>query len=179
MTQPFSKKFPPALQNTPLVSDDKRVSREWLDQFTKFSLAQAVKLTNTQRLTTSAGSFSDGSIILESDTSLFYVAFGGAWMYLSGTQLVASANLPGLTNNDVGLRVYVTDFAHGLFWDGAQWNWSPEDAGSGYIVPFVSAPNPTIGWQVCDGSSNVARLNGDGTVTFENVPNTAGSYFRQ
>jgi acyl carrier protein len=52
-----------------------------------------------------------------------------------------------------------------LQWTGAGWQWGPGDDGSDYIVAFVSGPDPPTGWQACDGSTAIGRLNSDGTVT--------------
>jgi hypothetical protein len=38
---------------------------------------------------------------------------------------------------------------------------------------------PGAGWQLCDGSTNIPNLNGDGTLSFADVPTTPGSYYRQ
>lgn len=181
MAQLLNKKFPPLLQTTPLTDESRRVSRPWLDQFTKFSQAQFLAVTNAQRLAPNAKVPEDGSLAFETDTGIFYVASGGVWQYLSGTRFILANNILtlGLLTSDSGYQIYVADLAHGLLWNGAAWQWAPGDAGSGFIVPFVSAPNPGTGWQVCDGTANVTRLNGDGTLTFETVPVTPGSYYRQ
>jgi hypothetical protein len=82
--------------------------------------------------------------------------------------------------SDAGLLLFVTDYNHLLQWNGTGWQWGPGENGSGYIVAFVNPPNQAVGWVLCDGSTGVASLLGDGTLDFSTtLPNTPGSYFRQ
>lgn len=181
MAQLLNKKFPPLLQTTPLTDESRRVSRPWLDQFTKFSQAQFLAVTNAQRLAPNAKVPEDGSLAFETDTGIFYVASGGVWQYLSGTRFVLANNVLtlGLLASDSGYELYVADLAHYLIWNGTGFQWGSGE-NSGFIEQFVTAPNPATGWQVCDGTANVTRLNGDGTITFETVPATgAPNYYRQ
>lgn len=181
MTTLLNKKFPPLLQTTPLVADKGIISRQWLDQFTKFSTATFVAITNAQRLAPTLKIPPDGSFALETDTGVLYIVSQGKWQYVSGTRFVLSKDILtlGLVSTDSGYQIYVADLAHGLLWTGTAWQWAPGDAGSGFILPFVSGPSPIVGWQLCDGTANVQRLNGDGSITFETVPNMPGSYYRQ
>lgn len=95
---------------------------------------------------------------------------------ISGSTIINStqANLTvlagTLTPANTGQLVYVTDYNHMLRWDGTSFQWGPGENGSGYISAFMNDPSPTTGWQLCDGSATT-KLNSDGTVSAEVVPN--------
>jgi hypothetical protein len=145
----------------------------------KASIPAFISGAHSVRLTSAATSYPAGSIFYESDRKVFYIALGGVWIYLSGVMSGSQPALPtDLGANDYGFLFYVTDFVHGLMWNGTGWVWAPGEAGSGFIVAFISAP-AGFGWQACDGSVNVETLGPDGILTFATVPNTPGSYYRQ
>lgn len=141
--------------------------------------------TQKKRLTVEAAKFADGTTWKESDTGITYASVGTDWKYHSGYQSVTSDALPtGLGASDAGLLVEVTDFNHLLRWVGNGWDWYPGSDVSGYIVLFLIAPSG-VGWQACDGTTEVAWLHSDGTLTFPDMPviapiaGTAGFFFRQ
>jgi len=68
--------------------------------------------------------------------------------------------------------VYVTDYYHLLFWDGATFNFCG-DPSNIYIVADVSPGN---GWHACDGSI-VNYLNANGTLTAKTLPNITTEVF--
>lgn len=117
-----------------------------------------------------------GTLYWETDRLLLYIvsnALGyNQWVYISGIMPATQATLPAdLGAGDLGTLVLVTDYAHTLRWSGVAFQWSGSDI-SGYIAMWPSAPSPTTGWQLCDGST-VNRLNADGTLTSVTVPNYA------
>ena len=145
-----------------------------------------IEVTHSQRGLTSAASYNEGSLLLESDRELLYIAVSGQWFYALGILSMLQQDLPNLATtlgaNDKGLRVNVTDFAHELNWTGTGWMFAPADSGSGYYVPFLATPG--TGWYPMDGTgslglANVPSLNGDGTLSFSTLPSTPGSFFRQ
>jgi hypothetical protein len=139
-----------------------------------------VEGTHAQRLATPAGNYDQGTLFFETERQLLYIAIAGQWFYFAGILYTTQDSLPtDLLPSDLNLRVYVTDFAHELNWSGTQWQWAPADPGSGFVLPFLNPPLPGVGWQVCDGTTNVSNLNGDGSLSFADVPTTAGSYYRQ
>lgn len=126
------------------------------------------------------GFLPDGSIFVETDRgNVRYQVRAGAWVYLSGfyarTQSQLSALAATLGTADAGLLVEVTDYRHVLKWSGSAWGWGPGDTGSGMIQPFSIDPNPTTGWQLCDGTANVPYLKSDGTTATFSTPNLAAS----
>lgn len=136
--------------------------------------------TKKKRLTIKASLFADGTQWKETDTGVTYASVGKNWSYSHGIFVTTSDLLPAdLGLNDVGFLVSVTDFNHSLRWNGTNWEFAPGDHGSGYIVAFVNPP-VQAGWLLCDGSTGVATLQGDGTIDFSvTLPNTPGSYYRQ
>jgi len=143
---------------------------------------QVVKSTHAARKNILASSYVDGSLYIETDRQVAYVALSGIWIYLAGFFQSLQANLPDATDlgaSDAGLLCWVTDFNHVLRWTGTGWQWAPGELGSDFIVAFVTGPDPQTGWQACDGTSGVARLNSDGSLSAVDVPNTAGSWYRQ
>ena len=104
-------------------------------------------------------------------TDGWWLTFDGIIKWLKGTQgavrMVASpqAGLPALagtlTVNDTGLRVEVTDYAHILRWNGAGWEWAPEDDHrAGEIAYFDVAPGS--GWKAIDGKGDDGSAIGAG-----------------
>ena len=104
------------------------------------------------------------------------VAYANAWVYLSGvyprTQAQLAALFATLTNNDIGMRVYVSDFVHTLWHTvGGTTDWAPEDdhrAGEGPVFREID-PSPTTGWKLYDGSA-VTYLKADGTLGSVTLP---------
>lgn len=82
----------------------------------------------------------------------------------------AQALTPGLA--DAGLVVFVTTFAHLVFWDGAAWQFLGADQ-PGQFGEWAAAPS--IGWALCDGSATTFLTVGAtlGTSAFT-TPNRAG-----
>ena len=176
--------FPQNLLRSPIADENGLVTWIWTKFFQSlpFNLKtqQLIRGTHAVRLQIFASQYADGSEFLETDRGIWYSAVGNAWKYKAGIMLTSQPGLPiDLGTNDIGFLAYVQEYAHLLMWSGAQWVWGPGDAGSDYIVPFVSGPNPATGWQACDASAGVSKLNGDGTVVQVTVPNTPGSWYRQ
>ena len=104
------------------------------------------------------------------------VAYANAWVYLSGVyprmQAQLAALFAALTNNDIGMRVYVSDYVHTLWHTvGGTSDWAPEDdhrAGEGPVFREVD-PAPTTGWKLYDGST-VTYLKADGTTGSVTLP---------
>lgn len=141
---------------------------------------QLVRGTHAVRLQILPSQYADGSEFYETDRGVWYSAIGNAWTYKAGTMRNSRFALPNdLGPNDAGFLFYMQEFAHSLMWAGTGWVWGPGDPGSDYIVPFVSGPNPVTGWQACDGSAGVLKLNGNGGIVQVTVPNTPGSWYRQ
>lgn len=121
---------------------------------------------------------STGTIFEETDRTVFYISNGANWIYVAGVFSTVLAGLPqDLTSTDAGFLVNVTDYNHLLQWNGSMWIWGPGEAGGGFTVPFVNAPNPTMGWHRADGS-NVNVLQPNGGISVVASPNTAGSWIR-
>lgn len=147
---------------------------------TPAKIPQLLLQTHAQRLATSAGKYPGGSLVFETDRSVYYLAQSNSWVYAFGIMQVVQLTLPGdLGAADTGFLALVADFMHLLQWTGQNWAWGPAEDGSGYISPFVNPPNPGTGWHACDGSANVPTLNPDGSTTPVNIPNTPGSFYRQ
>lgn len=110
-----------------------------------------------------------------SDTILYqYSAANTAWAYIAGTVQRTQANLATLAGllgaADTGLLVDVTDFAHILVWTGTAWTYADPTDPAGRVEMFLVDPNPTIGWQLMDGTANVKYLKADGTTGTITVP---------
>lgn len=116
-----------------------------------------------------------GTLFWETDRKVTYIAASvagvNAWVYQSGQMIDVQANIPNdLGANDKGFQISVTDFAHGLQWGGAGWNWAPGDPGSGMMVLFEVDPSPTTGWHLYDGTAGVTYLKSDGTTGTVTLP---------
>jgi hypothetical protein len=171
------------LSRTPFLAGAE-VSWQWLQFFNKIALSSAVPVlqtgTHASRLASAPSTLASGSLFVETDRGVAYVAVSGQWFYFAGVSPTNQQNLPtDLGANDVNFLAYVQDYAHLLIWTGMGWTWAPAENGSGYIVAFISTPMPSTGWQACNGSSNVPTLDFDGTLSFVTVPNTPGSFYRQ
>lgn len=126
-----------------------------------------------------------GLFYFQTDTGLTYVSrliiVGAAlvptWVYFSGQLRNTQATLPvGLTINDVGMLVFVTDFNHTLRWASTlTWQWAPGENGSGFIDAFLVDPSPVTGWALCDGSAGVSYLRSNGTLGTVTLPNLTGT----
>jgi hypothetical protein len=143
-----------------------------------FAARDILLRTHSGRESVKATDNSAGSIYYESDRQSYYIAVNGVWTYLGGLYSAFQAALPtDLGTADANFLMNVTDFGHLLRWTGTGWVWGPGDAGSGYMVQFVTAPDIT-GWQACDGSANVLTLQSDGIIEGVTVPNNPGFYYR-
>lgn len=88
-------------------------------------------------------------------------------------------SIMGLTANDAGKIVWVTDYNHLLRWSGSAWAFAPGDIGSNYYVDgFAAAPN-SVGWHLADGTVNVPYLKSDGTLGNQTLSSTANRWFRR
>jgi hypothetical protein len=131
------------------------------------------------RLSANAAGYASGSLFYESDRKLYYISSGKSWLYFNGIYAVEQTGIPtGLSVSDAGMLVEVTDYAHLLMWDGAQFTWGDSDPINDYYIQFVSGPNPATGWHQCDGST-ILKLNPDGTLSLVTIPNSAGFWYRQ
>lgn len=85
---------------------------------------------------------------------------------VNGTVQKTQAELLGFSTtlgiNNANLLVEVTDYRHILRWTGTGWEWGPEDPGVHPILFLPVDPNPTTGYQLCDGTT-VDYLKSDGT----------------
>ena len=172
--------FPPGLGQTPVSDQAGKVTRSWLAWFQKLPRVGGLTLTQAQKLTVSAANYDDGTVLYVSNRGVFYVAIGAAWRYLAGIFEAPIALIPNdLGANDVGFLFSAEEFNHLQIWTGTEWTWAPGEAGSDYIVAFLTGPDPATGWQPCDGSVDVPKLNADGSQDFVTVPTIAGSYYRQ
>lgn len=185
-TAPIQTPTPVPVRTLPLMQggDGKLLNQfnyPWLKWFqTQAAPPILVTAASSARASAVASTYPAGSLYYETDLGLYYIQNAGQWTYFSGILKVAQANIPqSLGTNDAGLLLYVTDFAHLLQWTGSGWQWGPGDSGSDYIVAFVNGPSPITGWQACDGSANIPRLQSDGSLGFSTVPNIAGSFYRQ
>lgn len=181
-SQPANR-LPQNLFSTPLVNGQGIITAQvWLKFFQGLfnSIESFLTGTHAQRLNTPPSNYALGSLYIETDRGLAYVATTAGWAYFTGTLPTLQANLPtDLGGNDVNLLAFVQDYSHLLIWTGTGWTWAPSEEGSDLIVQFLSGPSPATGWQACDGSINVPRLNFDGSLSFVIVPTTPGSWYRQ
>jgi hypothetical protein len=133
-------------------------------------------------------SYTAGQQFLETDTGLTYVnrqigsGPGLAWYYLAGTVSVAyssplashAAFVRGLTSQDAGLLVNVTDFAHVLQWTGTSWQRGPGDSEHSDTFHSFAAVPADAGWHECDGAT-VDYLKYDGTTGSRTLPDSKGT----
>lgn len=161
---------------TPMVGPNSLVTYAWQRFFSQ--QGTFFSGTHSGRASVKATDNSAGSIYYETDRQSYYIAVNGVWTYLGGLYNAFQSALPAdLGTADTNFLMNVTDFGHLLRWTGTGWVWGPGDAGSGYMVEFVSAPDIT-GWQACDGSANVLTLQSDGIIEGVTVPNNPGFYYR-
>jgi hypothetical protein len=179
-----------AIVRSPLVDDQKLVTREWflyLDSLDKKALVTYG--TRSSRTANRPADF-ESSLWVETDTGLIYQSRGVvtvsgktvSWTYAGGAyqrtqaQLaaLAAAIAAALTTNDVGLLVEVTDFRHILRWTGTAWSWGPGEDGRHDIAACPVDPDPTTGWALCDGSATT-YLKSDGTTGNYTTPDLIGA----
>jgi hypothetical protein len=100
------------------------------------------------------------------------------WTYVAGTYKTTQSGISAFTANltaaDSNLLIDVTDYAHVLRWTGTALTYNDPADMPGRVESFLVDPNPTTGWQLCDGSAGVSKLNADGTLTGVTVPNIVG-----
>jgi hypothetical protein len=141
-----------------------RKAYDYIAQVASFSGLNAVVIQDTHinRINLfPAGQFPPGSLYIETDRALTYidrvVDSARAWVYLEGTYSVTQsqiAGVTGLTANDNGLRLSVTDYAHLLMWTNPAWGWAPEDDHrAGEITHFDVAPTGS-GWKLINGNGD-------------------------
>lgn len=167
---------------TEMVDEGRIITRPWakifLDIFAT-AIPSFLAGSNAAKAQVSAANYADGSIFYELDRRVAYIAIAGRWVYLTGCATTDSGHLPvGLGADDFGLLVNVSDYSHQLIWVGNSWTWAPGELGGDFIMPFLTGPDPSAGWQPCDGSLGVLKMNFDGTLSFVDVPNTPGSWYR-
>lgn len=85
--------------------------------------------------------------------------------------ICTQATFPLLNAGNKGSFIYVTDYAHWIYWDGTTPVFA--DGGSDYYTVANAAPS-AIGWHAVDGSV-VNYLNADGTLTSKTLVNVAGT----
>lgn len=95
----------------------------------------------------------------------------------TAAQSVTQSSLPKLTQAEAGYLYFVSDFNHTLQWNGSGWGWAPGEEGNGFAVLYPLAAPTTIGWHLCDGTTQ-NQLNADGTVSAVLLPTIANTYFR-
>lgn len=136
--------------------------------------------THAARLLIVPASLPAGSTFIETDRNnlVYQVQGAGSWVYVSGTysrtQSQVAALVATLTAADVGMRIYVSDYAHTLWCTAAATvGWAPEDdKRAGEITYFDVAPTG-VGWKLIDGLGDnggaigagnpIAVLKSDGT----------------
>ncbi len=80
------------------------------------------------------------------------------------------ATFPTLSALLAGVLIYVSDYAHLIYWDGSTAKFAGDPSGrvEGFLV------DPGTGWHLCDGST-VTYLKADGTTATVALPNLTGS----
>lgn len=133
--------------------------------------------THANRATYTASAYR-GAFYFENDTGVTYLASGSSWVYVTGAYKLNQASLAAyaatLGVNDVGTRVWVTDYAHELQWTGAAWQRGPGDPEHSDTFQFFGAAPADTGWHACDGSAAVNFLKYDGSLGTRNLPNIVG-----
>lgn len=87
---------------------------------------------------------------------------------------------PTLTTNDDGFRFFSTDFNREYIWSGTAWADAPTAPPRFEIGFFTGTPEPSTGWQLCDGSSVTRSTAVGGTQGAFAVPSlTAANRFIQ
>lgn len=86
------------------------------------------------------------------------------------------ADFPDLTGIITPTLIYVSDYAHFIYWDGVTLSFAGDP--SGQLIEFLVPPTGP-GWHLCDGSTGVVYLLADGTTAVIDLPVLANTYFRQ
>lgn len=91
-----------------------------------------------------------------------------------GTNFLTLGSQPSLGPGDVGYVMFVTDFAHLVYWDGAAWQWL--DGDRPYRFDDFGA-DPGVGWGLCDGTTYDVLVVGGVSLTTASLttPDLAGS----
>jgi len=91
-----------------------------------------------------------------------------------GTNYLPLASQPSLGSSDAGYVLFVTDYAHMVYWDGSAWQWLDGDR-PGRFSDFYA--DPGVGWGLCDGSTYALLTVGGASLTTTNVttPNLSGT----
>ncbi len=115
-----------------------------------------------------------GFLYYETDSTLLYLSDGTDWIYIEGTytrtQAQAATLIALLTAQDVGMRIYVSDFNHVLWCTAAATTgWAPGEEGSGKIQGHLIDPTGS-GWHLCDGTAAVPYLKSDGSTDTQDLP---------
>ena len=112
---------------------------------------------------------------------LFYTAISGSgfvWtvMPIGEMRGTLSPNLKptDLTTADAGFRFFSTDFFRAYRWTGTAWLDTGDALSRRSIVWFDAAPEPTTGWQICDGTVTTRSTSGGGTAAYT-APNLTGA----
>jgi hypothetical protein len=84
----------------------------------------------------------------------------------------------GLTIENDGLLMFVSDLGHMVRWNGSLsvWEFAPGDPGNGYFQSFAITPQ-AAGWALADGSATTYLAVGAPTLTTANItlPNLTGT----
>ncbi len=160
-----------------LFSDVKIISKE-VDDLTSAVAGLFISDTRANRANYNATAYPH-SLYFETDTLLTYASLDGTWVYRYGTYSIVQASVAAfiatLTANDIGLLLYITDYAH-LIWCTAAitTGWAPGEVGSG-MMQFFDVDPTGAGWHLYDGSS-VSYLMADGNLGGPiTLPNLAAS----
>lgn len=78
---------------------------------------------------------------------------------------------------DEGFRFFSTDFFRSYRWTGAAWLDTGDELSRRSIVWFDAAPEPTTGWQLCDGTATTRSTSVGGTAAFTVPDLTTGNRF--
>lgn len=91
-----------------------------------------------------------------------------------GTNFLPLASQPALAPADAGYVMYVTDYAHLVYWDGTAWQWMDGDRPARFDD---FAADPGVGWALCDGAATDVLVVGGGTLTTSafTTPDLAGT----
>lgn len=169
----IADEFPPL---TPRAAPFNDLAMASASRFGRQQVPWVISDTRPNRANYPASNYPDGTIYIETDSTLYYYALTGSWLYLGGTyrrlQSQLAALAAGLTADDRNLLAGVTDFNHVLRWTGSAWGFAPGDSGSAYLTLFEV--DPGTGWHLYDGAT-VDYLLSDGTTASAVLPNLAGT----
>lgn len=100
----------------------------------------------------------------------------GAWFYATGQYTNNLNGIPAdLESADANYSFGATDYNHSYKWNGNNWNFSPGEAGSAYVIAGSALPfgGP---WGLCDGSSYVVAQD-NATLTSVATANLTNNVF--